>query len=57
MLNNDITVAEVYAAGFESIISDYKYVLDGKNNFVKAYMPLNGGASDKEVYNAGYHIA
>ena len=57
LLNNDITVAEVYAAGFESIISDYKYVLDGKNNFVKAYMPLKSGASDKEVYNAGYHIA
>lgn len=34
-----ITISELYAAGFESLVSDYKYVLDSKNKFVTAYTP------------------
>ncbi len=55
LLNQKITVSEIYAAGFESLVSDYKYVLDSKNNFVTAYKPFKCGASDKQVHDAGYH--
>ena len=55
LINQKITISELYAAGFESIVSDYKYVLDSKNKFVEAYTMFKCGASNKQVHNAGYH--
>lgn len=57
LLSNKITVAEIYAAEFESFASDYKYILNSDNKFVSAYLLFKGGASDSLVYNAGYHAA
>ncbi|MHB8064410.1 MAG: RHS repeat-associated core domain-containing protein, partial [Ruminiclostridium sp.] len=57
LLSNKITVAEIYAAGFDSIVSDYKYIMDSNNKFASAYLPFTSGASDTQVYNAGYHVA
>jgi len=55
--DNTYCESEIYAAGFDNIVSDYKYVLNSKNNFLSAYLPFNGGASDAQVYGAGYHAA
>ena len=55
LINQKITISELYAAGFESIVSDYKYVLDSKNKFVEAYTMFKCGASNKQVHDAGYH--
>ncbi len=57
LLSNEITISEIYAAGFDSIISDYKYIINSENNFISAYLPFTEGASDAQVYGAGYHVA
>ncbi len=57
LINQKITISELYASGFGSIVSDYKYVIDSKNKFVTAYTPFKCGASNKQVYDAGYRAA
>ncbi len=56
LIDNEVTVQELAAIGFESIVKDYKYVANSKNKVLDAWTPFNGKATDAQVKKAAYHM-